>query len=94
VRARAHRKLARDLERLARREPGGAADSPIVIGSPAQVEVIAARTPCPLCGGALRLDEHAAATVDGVRLRVARVTCVMCRTPRPLYFRLGAPMLH
>lgn len=88
-RARAHERLVRDLERLARLAPGGAPERPRSIDSPAQVEVIAAATPCPLCEGALRLDQHASATHDGVRLRVARVACTTCGVRRELWFRLA-----
>jgi hypothetical protein len=89
ARAREHEKLVRDLERLAQLEPGGAAERPLVIDSPAEVEVIAAARPCPLCKGGLRVEEHAAETVDGVRLRIARVACVQCGVRRAFYFRLA-----
>jgi hypothetical protein len=91
MRARRHQKLVRDLEQLARLAPGGGADRPIEIASPAQVEVMA-RGPCPLCGGSLRLDEHAAETVGGARLRIARVACTTCGARRSIYFRLATPM--
>jgi hypothetical protein len=94
ARARAHRKLVRDQERLARLQPGGASERPIIIDSPARVEVIAGTMPCPLCAGTLRVDEHAATTVGGVRLRVARVVCTVCRVPRSVWFRLGESALH
>jgi hypothetical protein len=86
--ARAHAKIVRDLERLARLAPGGAADRPIAIVSPAQVEVMAAARPCPLCRGSLRVDEHVALTSGGVRLRVARVACTACGSRRAVYFAL------
>ncbi len=92
-RARTHEKLVRDLDRLARLAPGGTPARPIEIASPAQVDVIAQAAPCALCGGTIRLEEHAAETVDGVRLRVARITCAACGTRRALYFRL-APARH
>jgi hypothetical protein len=94
ARARAHETLVRDLDRLARLEPGGCPERPVVVASPAQVEVIAERKPCPLCQGSLRVEEHAAETVDGVRLRVARMVCVVCGTRRAFYFALEAPRLH
>ena|SRR5437867_9441123 len=92
--ARAHGKVIRDLERLARLQPGGTPDRPLEVDSPARVEVKAHATPCPLCGATLHLDEHAAETVDGIRLRVARLTCTACRTSRALYFRLAPPLPH
>jgi hypothetical protein len=94
ARDRAHAKLARDRDRLARLEPGGAAERPLDVVSPAQVDVMAEARPCPLCAGALRLDQHAAATIGGVRLRVAHVACTACGVRRQLYFRLTEPSLH
>jgi hypothetical protein len=93
-RRREQQRLVRDLEQLARLEPGGAPDRPLPVASPAQVDVQAEVRPCPLCGGSLRLEQHAAATVAGVRLRVARTVCVMCGVKRRLYFRLTEPALH
>jgi hypothetical protein len=93
-RARLHENLVRDLERLARLEPGGSPDRPIVIDSPAVVDVRALAKPCPLCAGPLRLEEHAATEIDGVRLRVAAVACTQCATRRSLYFRLQEQALH
>ena len=86
-------KLVRDLERLARLAPGGAPDRPIAITSPAQVEAKAQRQTCPLCEGSLRFDEHVAETIDGARLRVARLTCAACGTHRALYFTIDEPPL-
>jgi hypothetical protein len=94
ARARAHEQLVRDIERLAQLEPGGSPGRPLPVASPAVVDVVAAAKPCPLCGGALRLDAHEAEKVDGVRLRVARVTCATCGTRRAFYFSLSQPSLH
>ncbi len=88
ARERETKKIRDDLERLARLEAGGAPDHPIEITSSAQVDARTEATPCPLCEGRLHLDEHAAETVDGTRLRVARCRCVECGTPRELYFHL------
>jgi hypothetical protein len=85
---RKHDKLARDLDRLARLEPGGAPERPLEVVSPALVEVTVRGTPCPICGGELRLDEHVAETIGGARLRVARARCAMCGAPRALYFKV------
>ena len=92
MRAREHAKLAQDVERLARLEPGGAPERPIVVESPAAVDVIATARPCPLCGGSLHLEEHAAEAIDGVRLRVARLACAACGVRRVRYFRLDVPL--
>ena len=88
-RARAHATLVRDLEQLALLAPGGSPQRPIDVASPAQVEPIVLAKPCPLCEGSLRLEDHAAETVDGVRLRIAAVRCVQCAVHRRLYFRLA-----
>lgn len=85
---RERQKLVRDLERLARLEAGGSPERPLTIDSPAVVEVRAVAKPCPLCEGPLRLDEHAAEEIDGVRLRVASVTCTLCGVRRSIYFHL------
>ena len=84
----------RDQERLARLQPGGSPEQPLPVESPTQVDVIATATPCPLCGGTLRLLEHAAEILGGVRLRVAHVTCTTCRVGRALYFQLVERVLH
>lgn len=86
----AQRQHVRDLDRLARLAPGGAPDRPLEIDTPPLVEVMTAAAPCPLCAGEFRLDEHAAETIDGVRLRVARVTCRSCGIARAVYFKLRA----
>jgi len=80
------------LEARAQARPGGAADRPIEVVSPSEVEVAARSTPCPLCGGELRVDEHAAETIDGTRLRLAHATCIACSSSRTLYLQIkGLP---
>jgi hypothetical protein len=91
---RAQEKIARDLDRLALLAPGGSPERARVITSPAEVEVEARGTPCPICGGELRVDEHAAETIAGARVRVARVTCAACGRTRALYFRLASTVLN
>lgn len=85
-------KLARDLEKLASLAPGGSPARPIVLASPAEVEVHAASMPCPICQSPQRVEEHAAETVAGVRLRIARVVCTFCRARRAVYFQLAGAM--
>jgi len=84
----------REQERLARLEPGGTPERALPIESPAEVEVIAGATPCPLCGGTLRLVEHAAEVLAGIRVRVAHLTCTRCGTARARYFRLVGQTVH
>lgn len=93
-RSRQQQKLVRELERLAALEPGGAADRPIEVDTPAVVDLRAVAIPCPLCGGRLRLEDHAASEIDGVRLRVATVSCTGCYERRRRYFKLSLPALH
>jgi hypothetical protein len=93
-RGRLHEKLVRDLEALARLEPGGAPDRPLLVDSPVVVDLRAVAKPCPLCEGPLRLEEHAATEIDGARLRVATVACTQCGARRSLYFRLDESLLH
>ena len=90
----AQRRHVRDLDRLARRAPGGAPDRPIEVDSPPVIDVMAEARPCPLCEGRLRLVEHAAETIAGQRLRVARVTCTSCGIAREIYFRLPQRVLN
>ncbi len=84
-------KLAAAMEQIeaqARERPGGAPDRPIDVVSPSVVEGTAQSMQCPVCGGELRVNEHAAETIGGERLRVVYVTCIGCRSSRALYFRI------
>jgi hypothetical protein len=87
-------KLADKREQLAALEAGGAPTRPIVLESASQVEVHARAMRCPRCDGAYRVEEHAAETIDGARVRVAKVTCVACGTRRAVYFRLEPRLLQ
>ena len=87
------RRLARDREQLARIAEGGSPERPIVVESPAEVEVVAA-APCPLCDAAVRVVAHDAVTIDGERLRVARTACSGCRAERSIYVALRPIALH
>ncbi|MFT3769872.1 MAG: hypothetical protein QM820_30950 [Minicystis sp.] len=91
---RAMAKMGRDLEKLAELAPGGSPERAIVITSPSEVEVQARATPCPICRGELRVEEHTAETIGGQRLRVARVVCTVCRARRAIHYRLSGAMLN
>jgi hypothetical protein len=91
---RAQEKLSRDLEKLALLAPGGAPERAIAVTSPSEVEVLARATPCPICRGELRVEEHTAETLGGARVRVARVVCLVCRRKRAIYFRLTGAMVN
>jgi ribosomal protein S27AE len=84
--------LAADRERLFALEPGGSAEHPIRVDAVAVVEVRALTRPCPRCGADHRLHEHVAVTVNGDRLREARLVCRQCGSRRSLWFRL--PVLN
>jgi hypothetical protein len=90
--AHAAEKLAHDRERLAAREAGGTPAHPVELESASQVEPHALSLACLRCNGPNRLDEHAAVSVDGARLRVARLRCSRCGARRDVWFRL-APTL-
>ena len=90
--ARGEAKLVKERQRLGRLEAGGSPENPVTVVSASLVEPHAASVPCPLCGEKIRIVEHAAETIDAVRLRVVRVVCTRCGVPRSLYFRI-APLL-
>ena len=91
IRERDTRRLVRDKQKLALLEPGGAAERPIAVSSSSVIPVRARATPCPLCGGELRLDEELA---ESATLRAAQMTCVRCGVPRSLWFAIGSPLLN
>jgi hypothetical protein len=90
--ARAGEKLARDRQRLARLEEGGDAERPIEVESASQIEPHALSLACLRCEGPNRLEEHAAATVEGERLRLVRLVCARCGTRRELWFRIAVKL--
>jgi hypothetical protein len=76
--------LVKDRARLAALEPGGSEARAIAVSSASLVEVEARATPCALCGGGVRVEEHAAK--EG--LRHVHVLCMQCGARRTLYFRV------
>jgi len=86
--ARGAEKLGRDRERLFSLSPGGAAARPLLVTSPSVVEGRALAERCPRCDGEHELLEHAAVTVNGLRLREARLRCRACRSERSLFFQI------
>lgn len=91
---RAAAKLGRDRARLFELGPGGSPARPIVVTSPSEVEVEARATPCPICGGELRVEDHTAETLDTGRQRVAKVRCAACGDHRAIYFQLASARLN
>ncbi len=78
--------IVKDRARLAAMQPGGSEARAIDVSSASLVEVFARGMPCALCGGAVRVDDHAAR--DG--LRHVQVVCAECGARRTVYFRVGA----
>jgi hypothetical protein len=85
VRERAARDLVRDRERLARLEPGGSAERPLVVPSTSVIEVRVRSLRCPQCEGEYRLEDHQAPSAG---LRRVDVICRVCQVRRSLWFRL------
>jgi hypothetical protein len=88
---RAEQSVAKDRQRLFELEAGGSPQHPLEVPSASVVETHALGVPCPLCGGAHELVEHAAVVQDGVRLRAAHLRCRQCGSKRSLFFRLVEP---
>jgi hypothetical protein len=86
--ARATRKLIHDRERLWSLSPGGSAERPMMIASPAAIDARVTSIPCPQCEGELAVKEHENGT-GGLRVITAR--CKLCHVGRQIWFRLGSP---
>lgn len=87
--ARSSSKLQAARERLFELEAGGSAERPLAVVSSAVVETQAESVPCPRCEGRHEVVEHVAVTLQGVRLREARLRCRQCGTTRSLWFRIS-----
>jgi hypothetical protein len=88
ARREADRTLRKDVktrQRLVEAAPGGAADRPLTVRSTSVIEVEARSLPCVQCGGELDLRQHAA---SGPLLRVVKLVCRICHTPREVWFRV------
>jgi hypothetical protein len=92
--ARRAAKGLRDRERLAELEAGGTPGRPIVVVSASLVEPKARALPCLACGAAVRLEDHAAKTIDGALLRLARTVCPRCEHERTTYFAISPPLVN
>jgi hypothetical protein len=89
---RASEKLYAKRVQLARLEPGGAPQRPLAVGSASVVEPRALSERCLRCDEPLALREHVAEKHGQRRLRVARLACARCGTPRSLYFELASDL--
>ena len=90
--ARQATKDIRERERLARLEIGGAPDRPIEVVSASLVEPKARAIACPVCGAAVRVEDHTAKTLDGAPLRLAHTLCPRCGHARIVYFSIRPPL--
>ena len=88
---RAAQAVTRTRDRIARLEPGGARDWPIVVDSAVVIEARAAALPCGHCGGPLKVLDHDARAVDDQRRREVRARCQRCSRDRTLWFEIVAP---
>jgi hypothetical protein len=86
LRARMARGLVRDREKLAALSPGGSAERPLEVPSPAVIDGRVASMTCPQCEGRYAIDDHQ----SEAGLRVVSVTCRLCHVSRRLWFRLGS----
>lgn len=89
---RAARDLVRDRQKLALLSPGGSSARPIEVPTSAVIEGRVRSHPCPLCGGALAIEDHQAPFIDGHSLRVVTARCQRCGIRRELWFRIGSPL--
>jgi hypothetical protein len=87
-------KLRRDVVRVEAARVGGHETRPIDVTTASLVEPRAVGEACPLCGGELRLESHDAETRGGVRLRIVRVVCKMCRSPWERFYRIVSETLN
>jgi hypothetical protein len=85
MRERADRQLVRDREKLSALAPGGSAEHPIDVPSPAVIEPRVSALRCPQCDRGYKLDDHQSPAPG---LRVISVTCRLCHVPRQIWFRL------
>ena len=84
------RPRARRAPRAGSARPRGR-PSPLEVTTAALVEATARAGGCPACGGEVRVDDHAAETVDGRLLRAVRLACVLRRAHRALGRRPSLP---
>lgn len=92
--ARALDKSTAERLALAKLEPGGAPERPLVVSTAALVEPTARAIPCPACGESVRLLEHTAEERAGRRLRVVKVDCSRCGTRVERFFEVAPPLLN
>jgi hypothetical protein len=90
--ARTDDRFAAEAAQLARLSRGGSPEMPVEVRSASEIEVVAEGTPCPICRGPQRVQEHTAEVVQGRRVRVTAVRCRHCGHAREMFFRVGSPL--
>ena len=88
---RAAEAATRTRDRIARLEPGGSRDWPIVVPSAVVIDARAAALPCTHCGGPLKVLDHDAAVIGDARRREVRARCQRCSRDRVVWFEIVAP---
>ncbi len=81
-------KIGLERDKLFVLDVGGSPLRPREVGSASLVEPESRSVRCPRCGGEQQVDEHLASTVDGTRLREARLRCRQCGSRRSLWFKI------
>jgi hypothetical protein len=84
------RQRVESLARLIGERPGGAADRPLRVESPAEIEPRVEREPCPWCAGTVRVDGHEATEHDDRLLRRIIAKCTGCGRDVVTWFHVRA----
>ena len=82
---------SRRIRAVARRvdaRPGGAADRPLCVASPAEIEPRVERDPCPWCGGSAHVEAHEVEERGADLLRRVTTKCGSCSQRLVTWFRV------
>ena len=83
---------AQTRERIARLEPGGAADWPITVESAVLIERRAEAMKCIHCAGELEVKDHDAKVIGESRRRIVGAKCRRCGAARTIWFAIVEPV--
>lgn len=92
--ARKRESLLADREALRRLEPGGSVERPLEVSSASVVEARAEDERCFRCDTPMRLEEHLSQRTTSGLVRVAKLRCPRCSTPRTLFMRIVERLLN
>lgn len=73
---------------------GGAAERPVEVESPAQIEPRVEREPCLRCGGRMHVDAHEVDDRGPELLRRVVAVCGGCGARGTTWFRVRVPLTH